>query len=201
MSHRTQRLFSFSLVPLIACLGSCSSTSQVYRDSWQPVAIETTERPRLVTSALLVKSAADLEALRAAGAVLVGWHEAHKAWALRSGSTGGTHFVPVAAKTSTLGTSCVSWGSSTVCSSVENPGRWSRVAVFRLAPDRWHLLPPHLIPPQSDVVTNGASAVRLGCRDVRATDGTVMCGANWQVTTIGGTVQPGAAADEAPPRH
>ena len=194
LKQYTRTIHQLLAVFLVGLFGACSTVSRIYRETWQPVTVERSgDIPRVVTAALVLKGPEDIDALRAAGATLIGWHEAHDAWALRAGSTGGTHFVPVAATTPTVRTGCYSWGDSVICSSREKAGRWSRVAVFRVEPERWESLPPHLIPPEADVTGVGAYAVRVGCRDVQRALGTVTCGRDWQVVdhnTVPGTVHP-----------
>jgi hypothetical protein len=120
---------------------ACSSSTRTYRETWQPVAVERVgEHPRLVVAALLVRNG-DLPTLQAAGAELIGWHEAPKGWAVRVGSTGGTHFYPVEQTNATGRTSCYAWSGLMMCESSQTAGRWTRVAVLRLDASRWHLLP------------------------------------------------------------
>lgn len=172
-------------ISVLLALAACSLSTTVYRDTWQPVDIHDAARRRLLTAALLVRSE-DLEALQHAGGELIGYHEASKGWALRAASTGGTHFVPAAAAMGSR-TDCVSVqptnliGFSQCTSSITS--RWTRVAVFRVEPKRWHELPVWLIPPAEDIEAGiEASAWRVGC-DVARGRGGVRCGSDWTVET------------------
>lgn len=167
----------------IALLG-CTSTTKVYRDSWQPVSAQYAPGlPRLVVNALLIEEPQELDALQACGGTFIGWHAASRGFAIRAGSVGGTHFVPVAQDGPSTRASCYSWANTTICSAREREGAWTRVAVFRLEPDRWHLLPPHLIPPEEDVVSQGATSVRTGCGLPNKHYGTVRCRNDWAVSS------------------
>lgn len=166
---------------LLAFCG-CSRTAKVYRDTWEPLRIETESLPRLVTEALRVRDN-DLTLLQAAGAELIGYHTVRKGWPVRAGSTGGTHFVPVESTAGGSQTNCFAWGNTATCVSNQRPGRWTRVAVFRLSPMRWHLLPPHMIPPSNITVPGtAASALRDGCNEPDGF-GDVRCGSDWTVRT------------------
>jgi hypothetical protein len=168
-----------AFICLLVVLGACASTTTVYRDTWQPIAAaDSSGQQRLVVAALLT-GPEGIGALRDAGAAIIGYHEAHKAWALRAGSTGGTHFVPVA-ESSSSHTDCATWAGFTSCVSGTN-SRWTRVAVLRVEASRWHELPVYLIPPTSDIVEGvAASARRDGC-DVNHGRGTVRCGSGWKL--------------------
>jgi hypothetical protein len=158
----------------------------VYRDSWQPISVaDTNGRRRVLVAALLVGSD-DLEALQAAGGTLIGYHAAEKGFALRAGSTGGTHILPVA-EIEQNRSGCFSLqptnlvGFSQCTSSARS--RWTRVAVFRVEPDRWHELPVWLMPPAMVMIEGvSATAWRNGC-NVEYGRGGVSCDSNWTVWT------------------
>jgi len=135
----------------------------------------------VVEVALLVDQPAGEQAIAAAGGTLIGYHAADSDWALRAGSTGGTHFMPVRSATGRLGARCDGESDAGRRRAAERSGRWSKVAVFRVPPERWHLLPPHLVPPEQTVRVR-ASAVREGCA-VDKVYGTTKCRADWEIDT------------------
>jgi hypothetical protein len=164
-----------SLIMLTACAGT-----NPFRDTWQPVSMAVERAsPRVVTIALLVDQPSDEQAMLAAGGKLIGHHETQQEWAQRAGSTGGTHFMPVRSAITRPHAHC--HGQSARCDLAEVPRPWSRVAVFRVPPDRWHLLPPHLVPLEQTVRVR-ASAVRTGCA-IDAVLGTTKCRADWAIDT------------------
>lgn len=62
---------------LALALSGCWSSTKAYRDTWEPYSIETQGlRPRLLTSAIILKGSDDIERLKSAGAELIGWHSA-----------------------------------------------------------------------------------------------------------------------------
>ena len=171
------------VVLLASVLAACSHGPRVYRESWEPEERGSAPAPRVLVAALLLKDNSDIEIMNHAGATLIGWHDAKNSWALRAASTGGTHFAPVEVPAPVVRSACYPWGDTTLCSAGPKPRRWSRVAVFRLTPDRWHALPPHLIPTDGAVMGVTASAVRSGCRPVHDDDGIVRCNRGWQVVS------------------
>ena len=171
------------VVVLALTLAACSTVwgSRVYTDTWQPiVASGASGYPRLVSDALLIRES-DLDAIIAAGGELIGYHEAEKGWARRAGSTGGTHLFPVETRERTWTTCRPAW-NAVICESFDQ-SRWWRVAVVRVPPERWHELPPHLIPPES-VLEEGVrpSALRTECR-VHNSYGTTKHCRDWRIIT------------------
>jgi hypothetical protein len=158
---------------------SCSAG--LYAGSWVPYERGGGMHPRVVAAALLLKDASDIDVINRAGATLIGWHDARDLWAIRAGSTGGTHFAPVQNPPPAVRAACYLWGDTPLCSSGPKARTWTRIAVFRLTPDRWHALPVHLIPTDGDVMGASASAVRTGCRPVHRHYGMVRCNAGWHV--------------------
>ena len=138
-------------------LAACRDRDTVYRGTWEPATRGRNDVPsRAVVSAIRVRFA-DLELLRSAGAALIGWHSTSKGWALRAGSTGGTHFLPTEQTTPTSSTTlCTPVFGMVLCGSSQDEGHWTRIAVLRVDPRSWDQLPPHLIPPESDIVLDGA---------------------------------------------
>ncbi len=170
-------------VLLVSALAACSH-GRYYGESWQPEERGATTTPRLLIAALLLKDNADIEVMNHAGATLIGWHDAKNLWALRAASTGGTHFAPVLTPAPVVRSACHMWGDTTLCSAGPKARLWSRVAVFRLTPDRWHALPTHLIPTDGDLMGGvAASAARTGCRPVDNAYGIVRCNRGWSVVT------------------
>lgn len=167
---------------LIFLLLTACATTNPYRDTWQPIslAVERTSQ-RVVDVALLVDQPSDEQAIAAAGGTLIGYHAAEGDWALRAGSTGGTHFMPVRSATWRFHGRCDAEREAGRCRAAERSGRWSKIAVFRVSPERWHLLPPHLVPPEQTVRVR-ASAVREGCA-VDKVHGTTKCRADWEIDT------------------
>jgi hypothetical protein len=171
---------------LVLACGCGHSATTVYRDSWQPIAVaDANGRQRVLVATLLVGSD-DLESLQDAGGTLIGYHAAKKGFALRAGSTGGTHILPVA-ETEQSRSDCFSLqptnlvGFSQCTSSVKS--RWTRVAVFRVEPDKWHELPVWLIPPSAEMIEGvPATAWRSGCH-VEHGRGGVRCDSDWTVWT------------------
>jgi hypothetical protein len=169
-----------SFVLFALALGACWSSTKNYRETWEPLAIEAQGlRPRLLTSAIVLKGEDDVERLRLANGEHIGWHSASKFWALRAGSTGGTHYISVSVAVSSS-TGCFTWGTAVLCTSSAS-ARPTRIAVFRVEPEYWNLLPPHLIPPEQALVGSPRGAVRVGCGDVQRAWGTVSCGSEWCV--------------------
>jgi hypothetical protein len=177
---------------LSSLLASCS-TSRIYRDSWRPEETAGVMSPRVVAAALLLRDASDIDVINRAGATLIGWHDARDSWAMRAASTGGTHFAPIQYPPPVVRSGCALWGDTPLCSSGRKARTWSRIAVFRLDPDRWHALPAHLIPTDGDVMGVSASAVRTGCRNVHPHYGMVRCNVGWHVVN-----NPAVAANIAP---
>lgn len=172
-----------TLAPLIALVCGCaSSTTTIYRDSWQPLAARDSGGvSRLLIAAIVVRGE-DLSSLQTARAEIIGYHAVTKGWALRAGSTGGTHFVPVS-EVSRSRTDCASWKGFTSCVSGESSS-WTRVAVLRVEPENWRLLPPHLIPPANDLVDAVSGAVvRNGC-SVNRGRGEVHCSNDWKLVSL-----------------
>jgi|GEM_PF-5465019 len=163
---------------LALALSACWSSTKAYRDTWEPLSVETSGlQPRLLTSAIVLKGADDIERLRHADGRHIGWHSATKYWALRAGSTGGTHYIPVSVAVEST-TGCSTWGKATLCFSGTSATP-TRIAVFRVEPENWRLLPPHLIPPEEGLVGDARGAVRVGCGSVQRARGTVACGSDW----------------------
>ncbi len=192
-----RRLALCLAIVLISCR---ASTTTIYRDTWQPLDVrDVAGRPRLLVTALSIDTSA-LDAIRQAGATLIGYHATHGGWALRAGSTGGTHFIPISA-VSTDRTNCTAlqptdWLSFSRCAS-QTTSHWTRVAVFRVEPSRWHELPVWLIPPLRDVVRGVAySAARDGCQAHRG-DGTVRCGGAWTIVARRAVARSSTAASAA----
>ena len=183
LARRTSGAAVPAVVFLVGALAACSH-SRFYGESWQPEERGSTPTPRLLIAALLMKDNADIEAMNHTGATLIGWHDAKNSLALRAASTGGTHFLPVQTPAPVVRSACYPWGDTPLCSAGPKARHWSRVAVFRLTPDRWHALPTHLIPTDGDV-TGGvvASAVRTGCRPVNTDYGIVRCNRGWGVVS------------------
>jgi len=169
------------LTALLTGLFASCSTSRIYEDSWRPEEKGGSMSPRVVAAALLLKDASDIDDINRAGATLIGWHDARDSWAMRAASTGGTHFAPIQNPPPAVRSGCYSWGDTPLCSSPRKARYWSRIAVFRLDPDRWHALPVHLIPTDGDVMGGTPSAVRSGCRNVHPHYGMVRCNAGWHV--------------------
>jgi hypothetical protein len=162
-------------------LTSCASTNP-YRDTWQPLSLAVDRAAsRVVDVALLVDQPSDEQAIAAAGGTLIGHHAAQSDWALRAGSTGGTHFMPVRSATRRVHARCDQDRDPGRCQAAERRGNWSKIAVYRVSPERWHLLPPHLVPPEQTVRVR-ASAVREGCA-VDKVLGTTKCRADWEIDT------------------
>lgn len=162
---------------LLVFLGSlllCACGGRVYRNSWQPDQIEHQQGlPRLLSEALVVH-ASDLDRIASAGGAFIGHHEARKGWARRAASTGGTHFIAVEYGQASTRTRCIPLGNAVFCES-SSRSNYSRVAVFRVPPERWRELSPHLIPPLSVLLPGvRASAYREGCR-VHNSLGTTRC--------------------------
>ncbi len=177
---------------LTGLFASCS-TSRIYNDSWRPEENGGSMSPRVVAAALLLKDASDIDVINRAGAALIGWHDARDSWAMRAASTGGTHFAPIQNPLPAVRSGCYLWGDTPLCSAPKKARYWSRIAVFRLAPDRWHALPVHLIPTDGDVMGASPSAVRAGCRNVHPHYGMVRCNPGWHVVT-----NPAVAANVPP---
>lgn len=164
---RVCALAALCLATLVGCGG------RIYLDSWQPIRQEHQPGlPRVVSEAIAIRSS-DLAHIEAAGGVLLGHHEARKGWARRCGSTGGTHFLSVE-DSAPSAAECTSFRGVRLCES-RGDRRYGRVAVFRVAPERWHELPVHLVPPRSVMMpTVRASAWRDDCR-VHNSWGSVSC--------------------------
>jgi hypothetical protein len=185
---------------LIGAVGACS-TSRIYKDSWRPEERGGAMQPRLLAAALFVKDSADIDVINRAGATLIGWHDARDSWAMRAASTGGTHFAPIQEPPPADRSGCYLWGDIPMCSSGRKARYWSRIAVFRLSPDRWHALPVHLIPTDGDVMAGSASAVRAGCRNVNPHYGMVRCDKGWHVVTnpaVAANIPPVVPVSEGP---
>ncbi len=170
--------------PLLLALALSASAcvpSKVFLSTWEPVSIEYQRGlPRLVSEALRVRDD-ELEALAAAGGALIGYQNAEKGWARRVGSVGGTHFLPVERSSHTR-VGCFPVFGTVLCRSSRHTDRM-RVAVVRIEPNRWHELPPHMIPPQSIMMPGvQATAWRTDCK-VHNTRGTVRCRDSWRVVT------------------
>jgi hypothetical protein len=178
------RTHALRFVLLSAAMTGCVSKPKVYRDTWQPASLANASGLPIVSERALQVSPEDEQALRNAGAEFIGHHEAKHDWALRAGSTGGTHFVPIIEDESTTKTHCfiVGTGPFARCMNTRSKPRWTKVAVLRVDPAFWHLLPPHLIPIDKNVSEGTqASAVRTGCT-VERDKGTVKCTSKWSVT-------------------
>jgi hypothetical protein len=180
---RSLRLVAGLAVLLIGPLTSCVR-GRAYRDSWRPEesAGAAAASPRVLGAAVLLGGNVDVDVMRRAGATLIGWHDINRGWALRAGSTGGTHFLPVEVLP-VVRPECYRWGDTPLCWAGKKPRLWVRIAVFRLEPDRWHTLPAHLIPTDVDLIRTTASAVRTGCRGGHLHYGTVRCNRGWRVVT------------------
>lgn len=172
------------LLPL-ACpllLAACGTTN-VYRDTWQPLSLEVERSARpVVKTALLIEHPPEMQALESAGATLLGYHQARDAWARRAGSTGGTHFMPVVADEGSEQRNCNKLQAGGVgCVTHTDRGEWTRIAVYRVAPERWGMLPPYLVPLKQTLQRGTkASAIRSGC-EVDQARGTTKCKADWKV--------------------
>lgn len=161
----------------------------MYRDTWQPWTPQDVY-PRLLIRALAIEPG-EVGAVEQAGGQLIGYHATRKAYSTRAGSVGGTHFVAVAG-TMTAHTSCTAapiGGVTLGLCSTSSGFRPSKIAVFRVPPEGWPSLPPHLVPPTSEVEEGvRVYATRDGCT-VSGAWGTVKCGNDWKVRTHGAPPQ------------
>jgi hypothetical protein len=167
----------------VALIGCAANThgSTVYRDTWQPWTPQDVF-PQLLRRALAMEPD-DVAMVEHAGGQFIGYHATRKAYSVRAGSVGGTHFVAVAG-TTTAHTSCTAapiGGITVGLCSTSSGFRPTKVAVFRVPLESWPLLPPHLVPPTSEVVDGvQVYATRDGC-SVQGAWGTVKCTNDWQV--------------------
>lgn len=166
------------LLTLLLFLCGCSHNA-IYYDTWRPTLDEQYKsHSRLVTSAIYLQSPEDLQTVMAVGGIHIGWHENGGGMALRAGSTGGTHFYP---DSSTSNNYAACFGNRLILCTAWTSTRWTRISVIRVPAERWHLLPPHLIPTGSDAITGvHASAIREGCITNRSR-GIVQCSNDWTI--------------------
>lgn len=158
------------VVALVALASGCST---VYRDTWQPMTAQDVY-PRVVRSALVLEPS-DVALVEQAGGTLIGFHATRRKYALRAGSVGGTHFAAVAGDHRARTLCASGWCSTT------SGYRPSRVAVFRVEPEKWRALPPHLVPPTGNVEESVSPPVtRDGC-SVSRSWGRVDCSNSWQL--------------------
>lgn len=174
-----------SVTMLAIGLASGCHTTDTQRASWRPVV----HAPVLET-ALLVQNEDQLEALRAGGAELIGWHEARDAFAARAAKTGGTHFYPVGEPPRAGDVVCYPWNAFKLCEASGKLGHWTRIAVLRVEPLAWHALPTELVPLEASVLAGAKpSALREGC-EIHPALGTVTCGVDFQIGTYSYTGTP-----------
>lgn len=196
--RRLQTLVAAAL--LSGTVGACSN-SRIYTQSWRPEEKGGAMSPRLLAAALFLKDSSDIDVINRAGGTLIGWHDAKDSWAMRAASTGGTHFAPIQEPPPADRAGCYLWGDIPMCSSGRKARHWSRIAVFRVSPDRWHALPVHLIPTDGDVIAGSASALRTGCRNVHQHYGMVRCDPGWHVVTnsaVAANIPPVVPVSEGP---
>src|SRR5262245_18246918 len=152
--------------------------------TWRPEEKDAPAHPRILAAAFLLTTTSDIDVINRAGATLIGWHDARGGFAMRAAMSGGTHFAAVLEQTPANRSACYSWGDTALCPAPYKASYWTRIAVFRLTPDRWHALPVHLIPTDGDVMGGApASALRSGCRGVHPSYGVVRCDRGWKVVT------------------
>ena len=168
---------------LLAVLASgCARKNRaVWRDTWEPLSAEDAMRTRVVTVALQA-GPADVDALLRAGGRLIGYHRTTKGYALRAGSTGGTHFLPVEQTASRTTATCHTSPRLGLTSCVASShAKWTRIAVVRVEPDRWRELPPSLVPLEDQYSLKQPDAVvRTECKVHRGW-GHTKCRNDWAV--------------------
>lgn len=186
-------------------LASAACTNTPYRATWQPMTSQDVYPP-LVGHAIALEPS-ELPMVERAGGVFIGYQATHRKYSPRASSVGGTHFIAVAGQQITH-TSCsggvIGGVALSLCSS---RGRYrpTKVAVYRVEAARWNELPPHLVPPTSDVEMGvAASATRDGCSIGNAW-GITKCSHSWRVRSHLPTpiqqaappVSPAVASEEA----
>lgn len=125
----------------------------------------------------------DVAAVENAGGKLIGFHATRQGYGLRAASVGGTHFVAVAG-VETVHSNCAATafrGSSFISCSSRGGRRPTKIAVFRVPIGDWRRLPPHLVPPTSDVLEGmPVDVTRSGC-NVGNGWGNVVCDDSWRI--------------------
>lgn len=171
------------MMALLSVLGASSCRHGSYQKTWQAEEKGGGAFPPTLFAALLLRTSSDIDVINRAGGTLIGWHDTKDTFAMRAGSSGGTHFAAVMVPPPFDHAGCYSWGDNVLCPAPYKARLWRRIAVFRVSPDRWHALPAHLIPTDTDLVGKDVSAFRSGCRGVHPQYGIVRCERGWRVVT------------------